>query len=189
MIRLIRGRGLPGDDDGSNRYTRASQELRRWRSERVVVPTSAPAIFPYEFHFHDGGQGRIVRGIVAAVDLEPFGRGVIAHERTMAGPERDRMALLRAVQANLSPVHAVYRGPSPKVGAFLDDARTRPAAAETTDASGTRHRIWVRHDAEEVGAALRDQELMIADGHHRYAVALASNARCTIGSGRARGTG
>jgi hypothetical protein len=114
-----------------------------------------------------------VRGLIAAVDLEPFGRGVIAHERTMAGPERDRLELLRAVRANLSPVHAVYRGPSPEVGAFLDESMTRPAAAETTDAAGTRHRIWVRSDADTVAAALLNHELMIADGHHRYAVALA----------------
>jgi uncharacterized protein (DUF1015 family) len=45
---------------------------------------------------------------------------------------------------------------------------------EVTDAEGTVHRVWRISDPsvhEAVTAALRDAELLIADGHHRYETA------------------
>src|SRR5439155_9774576 len=42
------------------------------------------------------------------------------------------------------------------------------------DESGTTHRLWTTsRGVEDLAEALRDRRLMIADGHHRYAVALA----------------
>jgi LysR family transcriptional regulator (chromosome initiation inhibitor) len=39
------------------------------------------------------------------------------HERTMPGPIKDRMRVLRTVRANLSPVYALWRGPTPELAA------------------------------------------------------------------------
>ncbi len=172
-IRLIRGRHLPGDDETTNRYSRAATTLREWRREGVLTLTPGPAVYPYEFGFTDRGRERTVRGVIAAVELEPFGTGVIPHERTMPGPERDRLALLRAVRANLSAVHAVYPGPCPAAVALIEAAAAGPPALETTDEAGTRHRLWVKGDGEAACRALGEQALMIADGHHRYSVAAA----------------
>lgn len=173
VVRLIRGRDLPGDDVVSNRYTRAADALGAWREAGVLAPVASPALFPYEFRFEEGGAHRTVRGIVAEVELEPFGRGIIGHERTMPGPREDRLALLRAVRANLSPVEAVYAGPDQRVRGLLDEATAVEPARETTDEAGTRHRLWIHEDAELACRALEAEPIMIADGHHRYSVALA----------------
>src|SRR5439155_25317857 len=40
--------------------------------------------------------------------------------------------------------------------------------------NGTRHRLWVSAgDAGAVTESLREESILIADGHHRYTVALA----------------
>jgi uncharacterized protein (DUF1015 family) len=179
VVRLIRGEDLPGDDERTSSHSRAAQLLGEWRRSGILVP-STPAVFPYEFRFRHQGAERTVQGIVAQVELEAFGRDVLAHERTMPGPTLDRLALLRAVRANLSPVHAVYasgerngrraRGMA-AVRNVLEATDGKAPAAEATDDEGTRHRIWIHPDADAVCAALSGVQLMIADGHHRYAVA------------------
>jgi uncharacterized protein (DUF1015 family) len=184
VVRLILGRDLPGDGREVNRYTRAGDTLRRWRRDGALVTTASPALFPYEFRFHLAGDERTVRGIIVEVDLEPLGGSIVAHERTLPGPIADRTAVLRAVRANLSPVYAVIRGPSVELARLLDDTASTPPALELQDESGTRHRLWVAADAGPLVAdALRADTLMIADGHHRYAVALAHKEQMNAGVG------
>ncbi|MDA0257044.1 MAG: DUF1015 family protein, partial [Chloroflexi bacterium] len=94
-----------------------------------------------------------------------------------AGPRAERLALLTATRAHVSPIFAI----------FDDDARGRAAEVlatvtstepdfEGADALGDRHRLWVLDDAVLQGAlttVLAASPVTIADGHHRYATALA----------------
>jgi uncharacterized protein (DUF1015 family) len=172
VVRLIRGMDRPGDDAQDNRYTRAALHLSRWRAAGVLRPTDRPAVYPYEFRFLHGGSERAVRGVIAEVELMPFSGTVLPHEDTMAEPIRDRVSLLRAVRANLSPVHAVYRGPAPVMRSLIQAATQRAPLIEVTDEEGTRHRLWQVHGAEAALQTVDGDSLMIADGHHRYAAAL-----------------
>jgi uncharacterized protein (DUF1015 family) len=184
VVRLIRGVDLAGDDERSNRHTRAAATLAEWRSDGVLVPT-APAVFVYEFDFHLGGVRRAIRAVVGEVALEPLGASVVPHERTMPGPLRDRTSLLRAVRANLSCLYLVYepRGDMSAVRRLIEDAVMRAPVAQAFDEDGTRHRLWIRTDAGAACAALSRTTLMIADGHHRYAAALAFQAEMRQASG------
>jgi uncharacterized protein (DUF1015 family) len=117
---------------------------------------------------------RSVRGLIAEVQLEPWGGSIVPHEATFTGPIDDRLQLLRAVQANLSPIYTVLAGPSEALSIFLAGATAQPAARDLIDESGTRHRLWVaREGFEGVAEDMRQRHLMVADGHHRYSVALA----------------
>src|SRR5207253_8307366 len=73
---------------------------------------------------------RSLRGVIAEVRLEPLGGSIVPHERTLPGPIRDRMAVLRAVRANLSPVYAVYRGPAAGLSSLLDAVAETPPARD-----------------------------------------------------------
>jgi len=172
VVRLILGREQAGDDRSSNKYTRASELLRDWKHDGALVPTPRPAWYPYEMRFSYLGHPRRVRGILAEVQLEAWGGSIHPHEKTMPAPVEDRLALLRAVRANLSPIYALYRGPRRELSSWLDDATTSTPYAEVTDEAGVEHRMWVAEDGEEVGSWLADEDLLIADGHHRYTVAL-----------------
>ena len=118
------------------------------------------------------GRRRAIRGMVCAVELEDPGGSIVPHERTMPGPIEDRLRLMRAVRTNLSSIHAVFRGPSESFAGFLDDAMARGPAASTTDEAGVEHTLWVSEPNPEVATWLAPESLMIADGHHRYSMAL-----------------
>jgi uncharacterized protein (DUF1015 family) len=186
-VRLILGKDEPGDDGSANKYTRAASYLRSWRDRGVLAPPAEPSLYPYEFRFHLGGVERTVRGVVAEVGIEEWGGSIIPHERTMTGPLEDRLTLLRTVVSNLSPVYVVAKGPVPELAGFLDVAMRDPPHSEITDEAGTRHRLWVTGGdrGSAAAGALSAQTLMIADGHHRYSVALAyrKEMRAQLGAG------
>jgi uncharacterized protein (DUF1015 family) len=172
VVRLILGRERAGDDETRNKYTRAGGRLRRWQKEGVLVPTEGPAWYPYEMVFSFQGARRRVRGLICQVALQPWGGSILPHEQVLPAPVKDRLALLREVQANLSPIYALFRGPCRPLTDLLDDVTARPPALDLVDESGVSHRMWIVRDREGVSDWLRDEELLIADGHHRYTVAL-----------------
>lgn len=174
VVRLILGRDEPSDDEGSNRNTRAAASLESWKAAGILARASSPAVYPYRMRFEHAGAERTVRGLIAEVALEPWGGAIIPHEQVLPGPVEDRLGLLRAVRANLSPVYVTSRGPSPGLADLLDLAMSRDPNREVTDESGTVHSMWVLAESGDAVADLfRDEEFLIADGHHRYTVALA----------------
>ncbi len=160
--------GAPED-----KYTRAGQLLRRWRRDGVLVPTGRPGVYPYEMRFAYQGVERGVRGVVLEVGLEPWGGTILPHEQTMSAPVEDRLRLMRATAADLSPIYAVVGGPSQPQSELLDRVAARPPELELTDEEGVTHRVWSEPLPETLREWYRDQPLLIADGHHRYQTALA----------------
>lgn len=160
----------PDDDANSNQYTRAASLLQSWRARTVLRRLPRPAFYPYEMRFRYGGAPRSVRGLICEVQVEPWGGSILPHEATMPGPIADRLQLVRELRTDLSAIYAIFSGPRPAFGSFLDDWAGRPPALSVTDEAGVEHRMWV---AEGHAQGLpEDESFMIADGHHRYAVAL-----------------
>ncbi|HKY88821.1 MAG TPA: DUF1015 domain-containing protein [Candidatus Limnocylindrales bacterium] len=173
VIRLDLGEERPGVGQVEDKYRRAASELRSWRDQLVLVPTNVPSYFAYEMRFSLHGTPRRIRGLVCAVELEDWGGSIVPHERTMKGPVQDRLEQLRAARTNLSCIHAVFRGPSAPLAAFLDAAAAGSEPhAMATDEAGVEHRLWICPPGPEVAGWLADEPLMIADGHHRYTTAL-----------------
>ncbi len=172
------GEDRPGDGPGSNKYTRAAETWARWEREGITARDPAPALYPLEqiFWAPDGRQVRR-RGFVAAVRLHELGEGVIVpHEKTLTAPKADRLELIKAVHANISPIFGIYREEPGATAVALAAATAPEPVAETDSDDGVHHRLW-RADQPETIAALRallaDKRIFIADGHHRYASALA----------------
>ncbi|MGZ6258174.1 MAG: DUF1015 family protein [Candidatus Limnocylindrales bacterium] len=186
-IRLDLPQELPGDPPGA-RYRRAAETLARWREEGTLQRDPRPSLYVYELAYRDpqGGAARVQRGVFVELALEPFGPGggVLPHERTMGGPKADRLALLRATGANLSPVVGLFRSAGGATAALLDDLTDGAPTSEACDDDRVRHRLWVA-DTEAAAAtaatrawlaAARSGPITIADGHHRYETALAYRA-------------
>jgi uncharacterized protein (DUF1015 family) len=163
---------LGTDGGGHDAYRRAGRLLGSWRSDGALVPTDGPAYFPYEMRFSLHGSRRTIRALICAVELEDWGGSIVPHERTMEGPIEDRLRLTREVRANLSSIHALFRGPNEPLAAFLDAATSGEPAAAAADEAGVEHLIWVAPPDPEVAGWLDAESLMIADGHHRYSMAL-----------------
>jgi uncharacterized protein (DUF1015 family) len=158
-------------------YSEVAEIYKGWRAERVLERDEVPAFYVYRQDFKDAdGQRRRVAGVIGALGLQEFGEtsGVLPHERTMPGPKKDRLSLLRACPVNFSPLFAIYRG-SGGLAPFYDSLENRPPAVRFQDDAGTLHRMWALTapaEIEAIGSAVSTGPLVIADGHHRYETAL-----------------
>jgi uncharacterized protein (DUF1015 family) len=164
-----------GDDiagSGDNRYLRAGATLDAWRTSGVLARTADPVFYACEMRFDLAGRSRRLRGLICAMDLEPWGGSVLPHEETMPGPIEDRLQLLRATHTHLSPIYGTIAGPNAPLAALLERAASAPPVLRAVDEEGVDHRLWPVAGDEPVDRWIKDEQLLIADGHHRYATAL-----------------
>lgn len=177
IIRLEWGRDEPGDDALANRYSRAAADFAQWRLDGTLQLDPVPALYIYQQQFTALGQAHTRTSVVARVGLEPWAAGVILpHEHTLAKPKSDRLRLLRACGANLSPIMSLYDDPQKTVSKLLAKTTKGAPLTECTDDQGERHALWAITDPATVAkltAFFAPAKLFIADGHHRYETALA----------------
>lgn len=161
----------PGD-----RYGRAASQYREWLAGGVLARDSEPALYPLLEEFTLRGATRRRRGVVGALRLEPWSeRSVRPHERTLEGPKRDRLELMRACLANFSPIWVLYRDETGATDAFWEQVEGEMPTAIARDGDATVHCLWRTTDSGLIGAlrqALARGPVYIADGHHRYETAL-----------------
>ena len=176
VVRLILNRDEPGDDEHSNRYTRAARFLRNWLREGVLFSEGDPAIYVYHQEFVEHGQTFTRRGFMCRTRLEKFGEGNIhPHEETHGGAKADRFKLWKACRANLSQIFGLYPDSENEAQNILEVAIIGQTPLVATDHLGTIHRVWPVTDIStisQVSALLAGKPVYIADGHHRYETAL-----------------
>lgn len=181
-VRLV----LP-EGEAPQRYRAAADLLDEWLGAGILAEDDEPSVYVYRQDFDLGGQRLSRHAVFAALRLTPFEAGeVLPHERTHSGPKADRLALMRAAVAQLSPIFLIARDSERKVGALIETAESDAPVLEATTPDGIEHRLWrVTGDAAEaLCEASSTEPLLIADGHHRYETALAYLAD-SVGGGRA----
>ena len=164
---------------GAAGYAEVRETFESWLEKGIVKVEDSAALYVYRQDFTAPGEEtrRRVVGVIGALALEEFGTdsGVLPHERTMEGPKKDRLALIRALEMNVSPIYGIYRGGG-GLEPWFRDLENRPTAARLADDQGILHRLWVitaPAEIEMIGSAVESTPLVIADGHHRYETALA----------------
>jgi len=181
VVRLIRNKQLPSDDQSDNVYTRARELFHTWLAQGVLVRESQPALYVYQQTFATpGGETRTRKGFITALELTTFDEGVVLpHERTHSGPKADRLNLLRTTEANLELIFLVYPDPRNTVNELLDAAvKSRPPDMDVVEMyeSDVRQRVWAVTAPEVIKAVQAEMKpktgLIIADGHHRYETSL-----------------
>jgi uncharacterized protein (DUF1015 family) len=147
----------------------AARELADWQGRGVLTREQSPAAWLLEEEFTGpDGIRRTRRGIVARVQLRPYGDGVVLpHEGTFSAPKEARLQLLRATRVKPSPIFMLHHGKSP--------APVGPAPPTLrAELDGVVSRLWRLDEPEAIEQVLGGVEgpLLIADGHHRYESAL-----------------
>jgi uncharacterized protein (DUF1015 family) len=172
---------------GEEKYAAAARLWSQWRDSCLLCQDSEPSFYVVEERFRAAGKARKRTGFLAALSVKPSHAGwVLAHERTLAKPKEDRLKLLAAVGANVSPIFGLFadRGGRARK-ALAKTARKKPVAAGRMK-SGVSYKLWPVADPSVVEAlvgAVKPAKLLIADGHHRYEVSRAFHEqRATAGS-------
>ena len=175
VIRLVLGK-TPPEGRPEEEYAEAARTLRQWRGQGVLVRDDTPAVYICEQEFALGDDTVVRRGLICAMLLEEFSTGrVMPHERTMAGPKADRLHLMQACRANLSLVFGVVSDAEGEVDGGLASLTSGEPLYEFGLPEGVVYRQWRVDDRDAIAALasqLRQETLVIADGHHRYETAL-----------------
>lgn len=181
---------LPRDaGDGRDRYTVAGALLDEWLDAGILRTDPEPGFYAYRMGYHDvDGNSRQIAGVLGALELVTPGEGdVLPHEETQSKVRDDRLRLLRACRADLSPVWGLSMAEG-----LSDLCAAAPGApvARCTDEEGVHHRLWRLTQpavVEAITATVGSAPVVIADGHHRYSVALAHRDEVRAATGRAGG--
>jgi len=169
IVRLI----LP---EGENRYENAGKLFHKWIDEKVLLQDNDRSIYPYQSFYKINDTVKSMKGILAIFKLSEFKKGVIMpHEKTFSAPKADRLNLIKACSANLSPVLGLYK--SSKNAAIDFDAVIRNSVMldEFSTDDGIGHRFYSLSDTDLIKQSmdiLKNYSVIIGDGHHRYETAL-----------------
>lgn len=161
----------PIEADGPGRYDKAADTLKDWVAQGVLIRDESPTFSIYRMTFTDeAGRTRTTVGVIGALEVVDEGAGgVLPHERTTPKAKTDRLDLTRATQTNLSPVW----GLSLCAGLTKALEQTAELVAECTDEDGVHHvleRVTDPARITEIAELVQSQPVLIADGHHRYAI-------------------
>lgn len=153
-------------------YAAAAQTQADWLASGILEKEKRPALWTYRQTFTEAGRTYVRDALVGLVKLEEYAKGTIhPHERTLAKPKEDRLALLSATKADLELLFLLTRAP---LSAALSTRRAPTFSA--TDSDGVRHDAFRISDYAahvELQGLVKNAEAIIADGHHRYETALA----------------
>ena len=139
----------------------AARDLRAWRESGVLVHEEPSFWALSQTYTGPDGVERTRNGYIVALRIEPYERGVVLpHERTHAGPKEGRLRLLRATRTQLEPIF------------LLHDGERAEIPKRDPDLTVGGDRLW----RVDNGPDVRELQLLIADGHHRYETALAFHA-------------
>jgi uncharacterized protein (DUF1015 family) len=163
--------------EGDDRYVRAARELGAWLADGSLARDDEPAVYVHRHAFTKDGTAYSRTGVWMLVRLADFGEGVVVpHERTLKGPKADRLALMRACRAQLSPIFFICSDPKGELEHLLGKLVKGEPTERAEFPAREGHEIW-RVDgqgwSELLVSLVQEQTLLIADGHHRYETALA----------------
>lgn len=164
---------LPLESDGDDRYVHAAEVFGGWRADGTLVTDPEPTFTVYRMTYTDD-HGRPARtlGVIGALELSRPDEGrILPHEHTTKKAKTDRLDLMRATCAQLSPVWVL------SLAAGLTEVIEPEGEpdAEWTDDDGVGHAVWRVTDPERIAAIAErvgSTPVVVADGHHRYETSL-----------------
>lgn len=169
---------------GDDRYEVAARTLAGWLAEGVLVRDEQPSLTIYRMAFTDAtGADRTIFGVLCGLEVVDLDAGgVLPHERTTPKAVTDRLDLTRATATNLSPVWGL------SLATGLTDAlaeRGEPVGEMVADGVvHTVERITDEARLASITAILAADDVLIADGHHRYAISRTYRDEVRAATGR-----
>lgn len=159
--------------DVDRRYKGSRKELDRMIADGSLKQ-DGDSFYLYEQVFNDHGVQKTRMGLVGILKTENYDQGnIIPHEETFSKVKEDRLNLLRDMETHLESIFGIFEGLSPDLSKKV--ANTARLVYRYMDGSGVDHRYHIIDDADiqkSIVSELKDQKMLIADGHHRYETAL-----------------
>ena len=162
----------PGIDPYSPEvYKKAKENLDMFIEKGYMFMDKKPMLYLYSQVM----AGRTQTGIAACLNAGDYlGNIIKKHELTREEKELDRTRHIDITNANTGPVFIIYRDSEDK-RKLIARAMTADPVYDFTAIDGIRHTVRLIEDNDlinEIISSFKDDELYIADGHHRAASAV-----------------
>jgi MAF protein len=151
----------------------AARMLQEWKEKGILAQDKVPGIYVYYQYFSLPGSSKEYcrKGFICDIKAYDWDEKVILrHENTIPKAVNDRIELLDKTQLNVSATHGLYSDPGFQLEAYMDECIRKPLY-ETEDYQGVRDVMGIIQDPEIVQqflTVIRDKQIILADGHHRY---------------------
>ncbi|OLS29717.1 MAG: hypothetical protein HeimAB125_21580 [Candidatus Heimdallarchaeota archaeon AB_125] len=159
-----------------NRYEIAKQRLDQWLAEGILEKDEVPGIYVYFQEYDLFDKKYIRKGFIGALRLHPFRENIVLpHEKTHKGPKIDRLNMLKTTRHTLETGFILYSDPNGKTISLFDEIAKEEPLIKAKDDLGVYNRIWKVSDPTKIKIiqdVFTEQQLVIADGHHRYETAI-----------------
>ena len=159
--------------DADKRYTASRKLLDEMIAKEILLPDQ-PSFYIYDQRFTSGGKEYCRRGLVGILKTEEYSEGhIIPHEETFSKVKADRLNLLRDMETHLESIFGIFPGLGDELNRKVEN--NIRLCARYVDKDGVEHRYSRLSDeaiCKEITEKLKDQNMLIADGHHRYETAL-----------------
>ncbi len=157
----------------NGRYHEARAELDAAIADGSLIQDE-DSFYLYKQTFDDNGVQKTRTGIAGILKTENYDEGnIIPHEETFSKVKADRLNLLRDMETHLESIFGIYTGFTPELNDSI--AKSAEGLYKFTDKDGVTHEYLKISDkavTDEITKQLKDQSMLIADGHHRYETAL-----------------
>ncbi len=156
----------------------AARILQQWRDEGCIRHDSEPAVYVYYQYFRLPGDPKQYcrKGFICKIRVYDWDENVILrHENTMPRSVHDQVELLAATRLNVSPTHGLYSDQNFELEADMDHSMQQPVC-QTESYQGTSDVLSVIREPriiEHFVSLMAQKQVILADGHHRYAGSLA----------------
>ncbi len=158
----------------NNSYEDTAKTLNDWKTSGIIVQDEISSIYVYYQYFtllEKNGVIECRKGFICNVRLYDWDEKVIfRHENTNPDSVNDRIKLLEHTFLNVSPTHGLYSDPDYQLEEMMEQS-IKNKIYETTDYQGVRDVLSIISDKDIIKKfmeVIKDKQLIIADGHHRY---------------------
>ncbi|WP_291721499.1 DUF1015 domain-containing protein [Bernardetia sp.] len=154
----------------------ARETLEKWIAEGTITQDDKPAVYVYYQYFVlpariSKKKEYCRKGFITMIKAYDWEENIILrHENTIPAAVNDRIELLEKTALNVSPTHGLYGDEKFELEKYMDEAIKNPIY-ETEDYQGVRE-VFAKIDdpkiVEKFVEKVKDKEIILADGHHRY---------------------
>jgi uncharacterized protein (DUF1015 family) len=156
----------------------AAAVLREWKQKKYIMQDEAPGIYVYYQYFSLPSEPKphCRKGFICKIRVHEWhDRIILRHESTMDKAVDGQLELLAESRLNASPTHGLYTDESFELEPYMDACIQDPIC-EAEDYQGVKDAMGIIQDETIIAKfveRLKDDQIILADGHHRYAGSLA----------------
>ena len=176
-IRIILGKDLPKDNSRDNKYTRAKKTFDRWNKAGILKEDKENCLYFYSQEYIYKGERKNRIGFIGLLKLRhsPKKSKIFPHENTHTEAKEDRLKLMNKLKSNFSPVFVLFSDKDKIIERIFDKYLLgSDPFIDISDKDKIKTKLWKLTDDEAIKRLkeyMKDKNIYIADGHHRYEVA------------------